>query len=224
MHLCMFLSPFDSSSDGLHIYFALVSVALLAVGWRGGLSFLMLMHDFWHSWHMPIWVYFSFSGFIPTPWILDFTGFLAMYDLDSLSRVPLCSLGSFWWFNVSENFVVASRVARELDLHFPCNLVLRFRSDPLYFPPLFLGLPFPSNTLSFQWSLGFFISCFPLSKRLQNYCRDWSALAIDVLESLFPAFFFRLMRQSSPRNLFPDFWRYFFCYHLSSFCEAEKNK
>ena len=52
------------------------------------------------------------------------------------------------------------------------------------------GLPDPSTALSLKWSRGIFVSCFPVSKGLQNSWRDCSAPASNLLGSLLSAFLF----------------------------------
>ena len=93
MHSCMFLSPVNASSDSLHIYLAIVSVALLGVGRQGGLSSHMFTPDFWSGRHMPIWL-FCFTMY-STPWIFSCAGFSAVSDLDIHLRVMFRSWGPF---------------------------------------------------------------------------------------------------------------------------------
>ena len=58
--------------------------------------------------------------------------------------------------------------------------------------PLSPSLPALLTALSFWISLGVFVCCFPVSKRLRNSWRDCSTLASNSLGSFLPAFLFRL--------------------------------
>ena len=58
------LLPVDMYPDGLNIYFALVSVALLGVGWRGVLSPHKFTPALWRNWHLPIIGIYSFTRWV----------------------------------------------------------------------------------------------------------------------------------------------------------------
>ena len=57
------LSTVNAYSDGLNIYLALVSVALLGVGSRGGFSSHKFSPALWFGWHLPIG-FFIFKWYI----------------------------------------------------------------------------------------------------------------------------------------------------------------
>ena len=106
MHLCMFLSPVDASSDSLHVYLALVVAVLLRVAWWGGFSSHMFIPTFWCGWHLTIG-FFIFTGSIPKPWMFAFSIFSAVSDIDICLKSQLHSWGSVsfsmsptFWFGV----------------------------------------------------------------------------------------------------------------------------
>ena len=53
-----FLSPVDASSDGLYIYLALVSAALLGVGWQGRFSSHKVYTHLFLRMESSLWVFF----------------------------------------------------------------------------------------------------------------------------------------------------------------------
>ena len=76
------------------IYFLLVSVTLLGVGWRGGSSSLLCPAKIGMVGFPPIIIY-SFKRCISTPWIFDFDGLSDMSNMEIYSRDTLWSWGSF---------------------------------------------------------------------------------------------------------------------------------
>ena len=87
------LSLVNASSDGLHIYLALISAALLGVGLRGGFSSHMFTPALWRGWHLPI-CFFCFTRY-SAPLIFYCSGFSAVSYLGISLRAPLHSWGSF---------------------------------------------------------------------------------------------------------------------------------
>ena len=63
-----------------------------------------------HGWLYALLRGFSFTSCNPTPSGFAFSGFLAVSNLDSLSRSPLRSRGSFQFLNVSDVFGGASEM------------------------------------------------------------------------------------------------------------------
>ena len=141
-------------------------------------------------------------------------------------------MASFWraschflWFT-SNVFGGGSKVVGELDF-FDLRASWPWGSVPNFCLPIPLspGLPDPSNALSFWWSIGVFLSCFLVSKRLWNSQRECSAFVSDFLWSILPALFFIfLWWRISPQDLFPDILQDLFWGRLSSFDEAERIK
>ena len=81
MHSCMFLSPFNASSDSLHISLTFASATLLGVGRRGRFSSHIFTPAFWSYWYLPI-------------------GFVLFYKVHS---IQLGLLEKTWWiFSVLE--------------------------------------------------------------------------------------------------------------------------
>ena len=157
MYSCMFLSLVDVSPDGLHIYLALVSTALLGVGRQGVFSSHMFTPAIWIGWHLPIGL-FIFKRCIPTPWIFACTGFSAVSDLNRLLRASLCSWGSFTC-SVSPAFLEG---VPKLLVNFSHNSFAIWLVCPVRFPQASLIL-LPDIRLSDRSSVGAYVgSCLSL--------------------------------------------------------------
>ena len=128
--LVHFVSLVYASLDSLRIYLALVREALLGVVCESA-SPPINLHS--HSGAACICPFFLKLGAKSNTLDIFFAGFSTIFDLDSLLRAPLCSWGSYWWFNIFEVFGGGSKVVGELSLRFLRDLALRFCPDLLYF-------------------------------------------------------------------------------------------
>ena len=87
------LSLAYESLDGLHIYLAPVTTALLGFFWQGIFSSHTFTPALWHGWHLT--TVFFYKVHITTPCIFSSAGFSSVSYLESLLRALLRSWGSF---------------------------------------------------------------------------------------------------------------------------------
>ena len=149
MHSCMFLSNVGASPEGLNIYIALVSAALLGVSQRGSFSSHMFTPALWSGWNLPVWVCFMLQGVFQTPW-----------PFGENSRAPIHSWGFPFQISLSSTSQRRLQSYRQFFSHsqFPHEL-LRFcfcliHQPSCWFPFLSTGCCFtPLYSGGFLWAL-----------------------------------------------------------------------
>ena len=193
---------------------ALVSAALLRVGWQSVSSsrkFIHLLEKL--AFHPGLFSFYRVHS--PKPWIFNFSGFSAVFVLYNLSGAPLRSWGSFRMFHIYGVFRGGSEVVWCSLWIFLINLVLRICPNILGGIPLVSGLHFPFSRYwltAFLWSqLG---PVDPFWKGFLIFWRDFFAMARYFLGSIL--LFFWYHRYLTKKVSWGDFLLYLTGHHFVS--------
>ena len=153
---------------------------------------------------------FIFARYSPTPWIFAFSGFLSMFNMDSLLRDPLRSWGYFWWLNVSGVFREVSKM-----VWWTCN---HFRASWIAWSAYLFGGIFSCRRVSVfllsRLVMFFLVPYFPvLSGGIWSSRKNWFAAASNILGSLLSALFFcSYMKEKVSMGCIPFFPTLFILY------------
>ena len=230
MHLWIFNHCSTRRSDVLHHLILRLSARTYSglVG-KADYPLVKFIPTFWCGWNLPSLGLFIFTRCITTPCIFACSGLSAVSDLEIDLRDLIRSWMSFY-FSMSQIFSEIFLKWSENLSNFPAwsGLIIFFR--PIHWsswrsPLSLLGWSFyPLLSGGFPMA----ISCTkrsPVFLGIQNYRRDCSTLARNVLESLLPEFLFHSsVTKKVSWYISPDLRLDYFGRGLSSsFCRGGEN-